>query len=221
MRALALFALPLVLQGAALRWTPKEGDEIKYRTVAEMTIQGGTATITAVNSQKVIRVDPDGSYTIQATPGEGKVTFGGQEMAMRGVTTLTTCGPGGEIKEIRSDKSDAGSYRMANLTEFHAPTKAVVVGDAWSVEGKADPKMGSVGWKTDYKVVAEETVGAYPALKLDVTARETEGNDPGKAVGNLWVGKDGILVKSELTLTSLVVPGAPGPVSGKMTRTRL
>jgi hypothetical protein len=221
MRAFVLLALPIAFQGSTLRWTPKEGDEIRYRTEAELTVPGGTATITAVNSQKVIRVDPDGSYTLQSSQGEGKVSYQGQEMEMRGVTALSTYGPNGEIKEIRSDKADGGSYRMANLTEFHAPAKAVAVGDAWTAEGKGDAKTGAVAWKAEYKVVAEETVGAYPALRMDVAARETEGNDPGKATGSVWVGRDGIPVKTVLTWSNLVVPGSPGPVNGKLTRTRL
>lgn len=219
-RTLLLLTL-LGTQGTSLKWTPKEGDQLKFRTVGQMSVSGIEATITAVNSHKVIRVNPDGSFVVQATPLEGKAVYAGTEMEMKGVTTITTYGPNGEVNEIIGDKTDATAYRMANLTHFHSPTKPVAVGDAWTSEGRADPKTGSLAWKADYKVVAEETVGAFATLKLDVKARETEGSEPGSAAGTMWIGKDGIPVKSELTWTNMTVPGAPGLVSGKLTQTRV
>ena len=217
----SLAAAALAQQGASLRWAPKEGDEIKYRTVGEMTVSGTQATLTAVNVWKVLRVDPDGGYLVQATPVEGKAVFQGTEVPMKGVTVLTNYGADGALKEIRSEKSDSTGYRMANLTSFHAPTKAVAVGDSWTSEGKADPKTGAVAWKADYKVVGEETIAPWAVVKIEVKARETEGSDAGSVAGSVWVMRDGIVVRSELAWTNLVVPGAPGPVSGKLTMTRI
>ena len=228
MRTRTVFALAALTaaalaarQGFSLRWTPKEGDEIKYRTVGEMTVTGQQATITAVNTQKVIRVDPDGGYLVQATPTEGKASFAGNEMAMRGPTVLSSYLPDGSLKEIQSDRPDATAYRMANLTSFHAPTKPVAIGEGWTAEGKADPKTGAVAWRADYKVVGEETIGPFAAIKMDVKTRETEGSEAGSATGSVWVGKDGIVVRNELTWTNVAVPGAPGPVNGKLTMTRI
>lgn len=213
---------PAPSQGPSpLRWTPKEGDELRFRTVAELSFGDNVATLSSVNTHKVIRVDPDGTYTVQATSSESKVTMLGQEMQGGGLTTITTYGANGEVREIRGDKIEATGYRMANLTNFHSPTKSVNVGDAWSSEGKSDPKTGAVAWKADYKVVGEETVGPYAALKLDVIVRETEGSDAGKATGSIWVTRDGIVARSELTWSNVAVPGAPTPVSGKVTLTRL
>ena len=216
--AAATFA---VTDGVSLRWAPKEGDTLRYQTTGEFDVAGKHATITAVNVQKVIRVDADGGYLVQATPTEGKTIYEGTEYPVSKITTLTSYGATGEVKEIRSDQSDAMGYRMANLTGFHAPTKPVAIGDAWSSEGKADPKTGAVAWKADYKVQGEDTIGPFAAIKVEVTAKETEGTSPGKAVGIVWIGKDGVLARSELTWSDLSVPGAPGNVSGKITMTRL
>ncbi len=214
---------PVATQGpATLRWTPKEGDELKYRTIAELTFQGSPATLTSINTQKVIRVDPDGSYTVQASATDSKVVMLGQEMHGGSLTTITDYNSSGEVREIRGDKLEATGYRMANLNGFHAPTKSVTVGDAWTAEGKADAKTGAMAWRADYKVAAEETVGPYACLKIDlVKARETEGTDVGSVTGSYWVTRDGIVARSELTWSNVTVPGASAPVSGKVTQTRL
>ena len=213
---------PTPTQGPAiLRWVPKEGDELKCRTVAELTFQGSPATLTTVNSLKVIRVDPDGGYTVQTKATESKVQMLGQEMQGNGLTIITDYYPTGEIKEIRGDRPEETGYRMANLNSFHAPTKAVAVGDAWTAEGKADAKTGSVGWKADYKVVGEEQIGPYGTLRIDVIARETEGAEAGKVTGSFWVARDGVVAKSELNWSNVATPGAPAAVSGKVTLVRL
>ena len=86
----------------------------------------------------------------------------GQEMQGSGLTILTTYDPNGEIREIQGDKPESTGYRMADLNDFHAPAKPVGVGDAWTSEGKADPKTGAVAWKADYKVVGEGDDRAVP-----------------------------------------------------------
>lgn len=223
-RAVLLASAALLAQGATtLRWTPKEGDVVKIRTEATLTVAGTEATMTSLNTHKVIRVDPDGSFLVQATPSEGKVRFGGEERASGGLTILTTYASNGDIKEIRNERIDATTYRMANLCEFHPPTKAVSVGDSWTSEGKGDPKTGAPAWKADYKVVGQETLlGAYSCLKIELTkARETEGSDAGSVTGTFWIGEDGVFARSELVWTNVAVPGAPGPVNGKITRSRV
>ena len=216
-RAVLLASLLTLAQGpTVLRWTPKEGDVVKTRTVATIRVIGTEATLSSVMTQKVIRVDPDGGYLVQSTPSEGKVTMGGQELPTGNMTVLTNYGPNGEVREIRSEGMDAAGYRMANLTSFHAPTKAVAVGDSWTSEGKADPKTGSANWRADYKVLVEEPRDGVPTLKMEVAARETEGSEAGKAVGFVWVGKDGVVIRSELDWTNVAVPGAPGPVNGRI-----
>ena len=216
-RAVLLASLATLAQGATiLRWTPKEGDVVKTRTVATIRVIGTEATVSSEMTQKVIRVDPDGGFLVQATPTKGEVTMGGQVLPTGMMTVLTNYGPDGEIREIRSEGMDAAGYRMANLTNFHAPTKAVSVGDSWTSEGKADPKTGTVPWRADYKVVAEESKDGIPSLKMEIAVKETEGSEAGKATGVIWVGKDGVVVRSELDWINVAVPGAPGSVNGRI-----
>ncbi|RYG23876.1 hypothetical protein EON82_12660, partial [bacterium] len=148
----ALAAAAFAVQGSSLRWTPKEGDEIRYLTVGKLDVGNIQAEITTTNLHRVLRVDPDGSILVEAKPVEGKAVYNGTELPVRGMTTQTKYGPAGEIKEIVGDRADATGYRMANLTSFHAPGKAVAVGDTWTAEGKSDAKTGAVAWKVDYKV---------------------------------------------------------------------
>ena len=42
---LILASVVLAQGGATLRWTPKEGDEMKYRTEGTMTVQGIEASL--------------------------------------------------------------------------------------------------------------------------------------------------------------------------------
>lgn len=207
------------VQGSALRWTPKEGDELRYQTVGKLDVGGIQAEITTINVQKVLRVDPDGTILVEAKPIEGKAVYNGTELPVHGMTTQTKYGPAGEVKDIVGDRANATGYRMANLTNFHAPSKAVSVGDSWTSEGKGDARTGAVAWKVDYKVVAEETIGPNATFKMDVSARETEGAEGGKALGSIWVAKSGVLVRTELKWTNMTVPGAPGPVNGSLTMT--
>jgi len=214
-----LAAAAFAVQGVSLRWTPKEGDELKYQTVGKLELGGQEAQITTINIHKVIRVESDGSFLVEAKPVEGKAIYNGAEIPVRGATIQTEYAAGGELKTIRGDKPDTTGYRMANLTGFHAPDKPVMVGDTWSAGGKSDAKTGAVAWKVDYKVLGEETIGPYTALKMDVNARETEGSDGGKATGNVWVGKNGVMVRTELKWSNMTVPGSPAPVNGSLTMT--
>jgi nitrous oxidase accessory protein NosD len=215
--ASVLAAAAFAVQGSVLRWAPKEGDELRYQTIGKLDVNGIQAEITTTNVQKVLRVDSNGDILVEAKPIEGKAVYNGTELPVHGMTTQTKYGPNGEVKEIVGDRANATGYRMANLTNFHAPSKAVAVGDSWSADGKGDVKTGAVAWKVDYKVVAEETIGPNETLKMDVSARETEGTDGGKATGNIWVAKNGVLVRTDLKWTNMAVPGAPGPVNGSLT----
>ena len=216
-----LLAATLAQAPGVLRWTPKEGDVVRFRTTGEFTLGGQQVALTTVNSHKVLRLDPNGDYLVEASPVEAKIVMGGQELPGQGVTTQTLYAANGEIKEIRGDRADATGYRMANLTIFHSPGKAVGVGDAWTADGKADAKTGAVPWKAEYKVVAEETVGPFETYRIDVTARETEATDAGRATGTVWVGKDGIVAQERLEWKGISVPGANAPVDGKYLLARL
>ena len=100
-----LAAAALAAQGVSLRWTPKEGDELRYQTVGKLDVGGIQAEITTINVQKVLRVDSDGSILVEAKPVEGKAVYNGTELPVHGMTTQTKYGPAGEVKEIVGDKA--------------------------------------------------------------------------------------------------------------------
>jgi hypothetical protein len=213
---LAVIALSAVamaaVDGFSVARKPKEGDTHKYRMTADVDLGGVPITVKGLLSEKVTKVETDGSFTQEETQIELKATVAGQEtdIPSSGSSTMIYL-PTGEVKSIAGDEGKAESYRMANLGIIYDPGKPLNVGDAWSFDIKANKDTGAVDAKADFKLLGEEKVGDVDTLKIKATVKETSGATPASSDGTVWISKaDGSLIKSEAKWVNAPFPGAQG-----------
>ena len=225
---LALSALALAVQAMELKWSPKAGDKATYKIDGLFELPGmgdiklgGTreATVTSVDGDKVV-VTSTTKMTANAM---------GNEFPVPQSTEVETSKPDGTLTELKvDDKVQSGNaLRLAHMSMFAYPGKAVVVNDTWTAQGEKDEKADLPGYKIEYKLVGEEKVGTWDTWKVTAKGAETEGATPTKVDATYWIDKkDGSMVRSLAQLTDAVFPGPSGgmeipPLSGKMDVTRM
>jgi len=218
----ALSAAAFAADAITLTRKPKEGETTKYRMKAELELGGMPITFNGLLSEKVLKVEPNGAYSLETAQIEGKVSINGQEQDVPGTGSSTINYKGnGDVVEIKGDQVTPEAYRMANLGVVADPGKPINVGDTWSHEIKADKKTGALGVKADYKFLGEEKVGDVDTLKIKVNVKETEGSDPASADGTVWLNKaDGMLIKMNSKWVNAPYPGAGMPVTATITLVR-
>ncbi|MBS1716590.1 MAG: hypothetical protein JSS72_02515 [Armatimonadetes bacterium] len=199
----------------------KVKDTFKFQLKGDLQVAGQSTTFTADVEQKIVEVKDNGDYTEESTQTNFKLNFGGQEMPVPDSTSTTSFTASGDIIEIKADKVDPSSYRLANLDSFHLPEKPVADGATWTYEAKSNDKTGAVAYKATYKVSGEEKIGTHQTVKIIVSIKESEGTDPAASEGTIWIDTtDQMPVKAEANWTNAPIPGAPGPINGKVTQTR-
>ena len=202
--------------------TPKVGAVAKYKMQGVFDFEGQEITFMASTTNKIVKVNDDGSYVIEENQTDAKVVFGGQEMdAPTGGPTTSKISADGRILDIQGDMVDSSAYRTAMMSSFFKPAKGVKMGESWTVDVKGDDKLGSVDAKATYTIEAEETVGAWKCVRVKYDVKETKGQIPAGSNGLVWISlEDGEMVKVQGVWKDVPVPGAPAPINGKMTVTR-
>jgi hypothetical protein len=221
--ATSFAAMALAQGGSTLQRVVKVGDTMRYRLKAEIELAGEQAVFSALVTERVVRVDPGGDYVVESIQADGKVGFAGQEFeAPPSPPSSTTYRLTGEVVQIRGEMNDENAYRIANLSLVRTPGKSVGVGDTWSHKVAADAKTGGVPIEANYRIEGEEKIGQWDTLKIKMSVRETEGSEPASNEALVWMSKtDGSMVKLESKWTNAPIPGAPGPVNGQITLTRV
>ncbi len=215
MAVAASTALGVVVDGLTVSRKPKEGESARYKMQADVDFGGMALKAKFVVSEKVTKVEADGTYKVEQAQLEGKIDMNGQEQDLpSGNPSTTVYAKDGTVKEITGDQTTADTYRMANLGVVFDPGKPLNVGDTWSYDFKKDAKTGAVAAKGTYKLLAEEKVGSFDTLKIQVNVKESEGTDPAANDGTVWISKtDGSVVKMDQKWTNAPFPGAPAPIN--------
>lgn len=199
-------------------YSPKVGTTTKYKMKGNFDFEGQEIMFTASVTNKVTKVGPDGSYTVEESQTDAKVSFGGQEMeAPSGSPNLTTFDAQGRVVAIQGDMVDASAYRTAGMSTFYKPGKAVKMGESWTVDLKGDEKLGTVDAKATYTVEGEEMVGQWNTVRISYEVKEVTGSMPASSSGKIWIDPaDGEMVKVDGVWKDVPVPGAPAPITGKV-----
>ncbi|HWD40262.1 MAG TPA: hypothetical protein VG944_15545 [Fimbriimonas sp.] len=207
---------------ASLKFSPKEGVSTSYSIDASLTINASPATMTSKMVEKIVKVDQDGTYSVQTDTDPGKIVYDGNSIDAPKSSSITVYKPNGEIVSMTGDYSDASSLRSLDLTILLRPDMPVNIGDKWEENLKTDPKTGAVAVHGTYTLDGEEKIGTHDAWRVVGSLREVEGTDPGSNEFTYWVSKeDGSVLKCSSKYSNVVFPGGQGPLSGTITYTRV
>ncbi|MBI1333021.1 MAG: hypothetical protein JST12_03970 [Armatimonadetes bacterium] len=209
--------------GVVLKYVYKKDAVSKVRIKGTLEMQGTQVTVELVNQTKVKEVGDDGTATLEDGLLEGKATFNGQDIDIPSQpANIIVMKANGEVKEIRGESMTDDTYRLQNLMGFVTPTDAVQVGSKWNRDVPADKEKKTPAYKAEYTITGEETVQDTPTFKVEYKVYETEGTDPAKVEGTVWVAKDDCsVVKGSAKWENVPQPGAPVPISGNFTMERI
>jgi hypothetical protein len=206
----------------SLKYAPKEGTTITYKLKGNMDISGVQATMDSTVSEKILKVDPDGTYSVQINTLDGKITYSGQEMNVPKNSSVTVYKANGEVVSVSGTQVDPTNTRAQNLTMLKRPDANVKIGDAWQVESKGDATANKPSLHGSFKLVGTEDVGTYHTLKIEATMSEGEVPLPGSTTTTFWLNKDDAsIVKYECKYLNMPFPGAPTPMTGDLSMTRV
>jgi hypothetical protein len=194
-------------QEVTIKRVLKVGEGTRYRMHVELTMGEAKATISGLTTLKALKVNADGSYDIESSHSEGKVEMEGATYPRQEPPMTTSHNANGDVLSLKGEKIDSSVYRMANISAFRTPDKAVKVGESWVRELAANPKTGAVAAKATYLFEGTETVGGVKAIKLKYTYAESGPAVPATAEGYMWINQDDAsVVKSEINVTNAPLP---------------
>jgi hypothetical protein len=186
-----------------------------------MDATSGEAKLESKILQKVLKVDPDGTYSMQSNTLAGTLEVSGEKLDMPKNSSVAVYKPTGEVVSISGDRVDQTIMRSQNLTMLKRPENMVKRGDTWTLTIKSDPASKSPSVQGTFTFDGEETIGSYQTLKVRSQVSEGDVPNPGSVIATFWVNKtDGSLVKEECKYTSMTFPGATAPLSGTLAMTR-
>lgn len=186
-----------------LRWHPKPDELHFYRVSLKFDYSGAVLQFASNLKVKVLKVDPDGSFSIQTSTSGATVESGEEKRVLPDQAPVVQAyDPSGLPKAGNPGARDADPFSdlLNHLTEFAAPANAVKVGESW-VSGGSDPKEGWFGHaKLTYTLADVFQEGGRHFAKIRYSA--FFGGDPEAATGTL------ILDRTENALTELqaVIP---------------
>jgi hypothetical protein len=215
----------------------KVGDVATYNSKADILLNGMALTVTAVVTQKVKATD-DTSYTVDQTEGNLTLLVNNQEQPASAIAVSLSLkySPNGLIKDLKSLDADFDygiAFREQALDTFLVPDKPVKIGDTWSylIPAVKDKWLAT---QLNFKLVGLEPVSlntttptrdsaqtnATQCLRIDVTNKETTGDQPAVSQGSVWLDPMTFqIVKKVFKVTNYPIPGAPSPLNGTVTFT--
>lgn len=203
------------------------GESAKYKLQVNLEVQGNAIEITATILEKIIALEKDGGYTVEATESEMEFKMGGQSFPtdeVDGTARTTKFNAFGVPLELKGDEeaTAAESVRMEFLNIFEYPSAPKKLGDKWTSATKpAATLKGAVPISTDYEFVRTEKLGAWDTAVILAHTKETEGAKPAEAKKTIWVDtKTFAVVKTESKLSNCPLPGMPDPMDISMSFTK-
>ena len=197
-----------------LKLTAKLGDVRKFKLAANFTTGDGIAKVTGDVTRKVIKVDPDGTITLQETRSHLSLDLNGNQMSQDDAVMVKVLKPDGTLAELRGEGAGPEAYRVATLSTVKLPDFPLAIDKSWTWDVPADARHGSVLARAEYKVLGEERLHDIDTWKISSAVSEIGGSSPASSTSTVWISKsDASLVKSDSTVKNLPLKGV-GPMSG-------
>ncbi|MBL8048829.1 MAG: hypothetical protein JNJ45_09110 [Chthonomonas sp.] len=206
--------------------TVTEGATTKYKLQVALEIQGNAIEITANITEKIVKVEKDGSYSVESLESDMELKMGGQSFPTdegdSKPRTTKYSAAGVPLEMLGSDDDTTPeSARLEFLNIIDLPAEAKKLGDKWSSLIKPADKFKAETVKSDYEFVRTEKVGAWDTAVVVATTKEQAGDKPAESKKTMWLDtKDFSLVKIEAKLTNAPLPGMPDPVDMTISITR-
>lgn len=196
----------------------KVGDEAEYKFAATLDFSGIKIDITGKTYDKVTKVDADGTIEVESTQSDIVVkTPDGEQTIDDKNTTKMTVGSDRVLKKYGDEgDEDASNIRLTLLGTVKKPEKPIKVGDKWSADLKHSNKE-TFPVKADYEAVALEKIGEWDTIKIKITTKETEGDEPASAEGFVWIVlADGTSAKEDMSIKNAPFAMSPTPIDMKV-----
>lgn len=207
------------LTQTAYSFKPKftEGETQKVKVTMKGNMSGMAIEMIYFSDEKILKVEADGSYTEEIKTHDLGITAAGAPIPLYVDTNKTEVRKHTATGElIGTDDKEANLpmlRRTGRLGDLPAPANPVKVGESWTHEYAAVADVSLPAGKITYTFVAEEKVGNWDALKVQIEYVETGVEKPVTAKGFLWLNKTNFRgVKGDVTVENHPAPpGSPVP----------
>ena len=190
----------LVLAPTALAWSPKAGDQARYRIGAVIDLQGQEGVLFGGTLDEKVRSVEDGLVTTEVV-SQLSVDMAGVNRQGLPVESVRVQKIDGDL--VTASKIDAtllfATPRVDRLRSVYQPAKPVEIGSGWwRTQGKAE---GSPPFASYLTLSGEEKIGEWDTWKIALDATEADDPRPIHVKGMVWIDKtDGSLVKGQWSI---------------------
>jgi hypothetical protein len=190
MTGLLASALLISAQPATFRLANglKPEDALQYAVRVKVEDEIHSVEYTSTLTYKVVELKPNGDISLLSEQTGIKMRhFENEITANDPPATFITYDAQGYVQSISGEDIDGEDYRFQVLNALVWPKQEVGVGSRWSAVLAADSSLGTRAGTAEYEVAARETLLGKDTLKLRYTIRETEGSEPARSEGSMWI----------------------------------
>lgn len=203
----------------AYSFKPKftEGELQKVKVTMKGNMSGMAIEMIYFSDEKILKVGEDGAYTEEVKTHDLGITAAGAPIPLYVDTDKTEVRKHTATGElIGTDDKEANVpmlRRTGRLGDLPTPAAPIKLGESWSHEYPAVADVSLPAGKITYTFVAEEKVGNWETLKVEMVYTETGVEKPVTAKGLLWLNKSNFRgVKGDVTVENHPAPpGSPVP----------
>ena len=196
----------------------EKGTKSVYNLTFDIETPGQKVIYKSKLRNEIIDVKEDKSYITASYQTDHVLVVDGKNAQSNAeeLTEVTTYDKHGRPTAIGGDMTDGASFRVANLTSFIAPSKAVKIGESWSVSIKASEKDGTRDVTHRYKLLQITKINNAEVAEVQVNVAEDTKENPASTKGKVWVNiKTGETVRYQVDIKNMLV--GPQYVNGSVT----
>ncbi len=238
---IALVAAAFILPGFASRaqdkvvlsYKAKKGQVIRYKTEGTLSMESGgmklSLELKQVEKDTIANVSDSGDITSESVTESEEITVNGERAPSeedKTVSTVTSHSDGTLVSYKLSMGEPDSAKSQARIRTAVNPifsTKAVGVGDKWTIDIKDNPELGQEEAKEEYEVIAAEKLNGVDCYKITMVFHETKATNPISSKATLWIEKSsGDMFAGDTQIENLQFGGKAGPLAaGKLHASRI
>lgn len=200
----------LVVQGDRtfdLVWKPKLEDKLQYRLVMDLDMSGEAIRFESNVHMRVVKLEANGDYTIETAVRNTTARAGKRSQILpdEKPTAETFNVKGEKVSESKpvDDEVNPMDGILDRITEVGLPGRPVKKNDTWTKDLKGDPKRQIRPATMRYRLIDQERVGRFDAIRVSFSYREVAVR-PVEADGSFLLdAKDSSLVGMEANVRNV------------------